>query len=101
MKDFEKNFENALSIRLTKVEKSEMFEQPDLAKLEKSPLMEFHVSKAMRDKCDFDLSLFATTGNVILTNFKNVRLFAKKIILGIAIYKIKIYKMSEVIKNKF
>ena len=79
MKDFEKNFENALSIRLTKVEKSEMFEQPDLAKLEKSPLMEFHVSKAMRDKCDFDLSLFATTGNVILTNFKNVRLFAKKI----------------------
>ena len=79
MKDFEKNFENALSIRLTKVEKSGMWEQPDLAKLEKSPLMEFHVSKAMRDKCDFDLSLFATTGNVILTNFKNVRLFAKKI----------------------
>ena len=79
MKDFEKNFENALSIRLTKVEKSGMGEQPNLAKLAKSPLMEFHVSKAMRDKCDFDLSLFATTGNVILTNFKNVRLFAKKI----------------------
>ena len=32
MKDFEKNFENALSIRLTKVEKSGMWEQPDLAK---------------------------------------------------------------------
>ena len=80
MKDFEKNFENALSIRLTKVEKSGMWEQPDLAKLAKSPLMEIHVSKAMRDKCDFDLSLFATTGNVILTNFnklnvKNIQLY--------------------------
>ncbi|MCR4790603.1 MAG: alpha-amylase [Treponemataceae bacterium] len=41
--------------------------------------MEFHVSKEMRDKCDFDLSMFGSSGNVILANFKNVRLFAKKI----------------------
>jgi len=79
MKEFEKNFETVLSIRLSKVENDNTWEEPSLSKLKKSPLMEFHVSKAMRDKCDFDLSLFATTGNVILTNFKNVRLFAKKI----------------------
>ena len=42
-------------------------------------LNEFHVSKSIREKCDFDGSLFASTGNVILANFKNVRLFAKKI----------------------
>lgn len=42
-------------------------------------LNEFHVSKEIREKCDFDGSLFASTGNVILANFKNVRLFAKKI----------------------
>lgn len=40
---------------------------------------EFHVSKKMRDRCQFDGSLFSTTGNVILSNQKNVRLFAKKI----------------------
>lgn len=42
-------------------------------------LNEFHVSKKIRDMCKFDGSLFASTGNVILANFKNVRLFAKKI----------------------
>ncbi|MGP1587243.1 MAG: alpha-amylase family glycosyl hydrolase [Treponemataceae bacterium] len=41
--------------------------------------MEFHVSKEMRDKCNFSLSMFGSTGNVLLTNFKNVRIFAKKI----------------------
>ncbi|NLM01064.1 MAG: alpha-amylase [Treponema sp.] len=41
--------------------------------------MEFHVSKNMRDKCNFDETLFATSGNVILGNFKAVRIFAKKI----------------------
>ena len=79
MKDFEKNFENALSIRLTKVENGKGWKLPTFDELKKSSFMEFHVSKTMRDKCDFDLSLFASTGNVILTNFKNVRLFAKKI----------------------
>ena len=68
MKELEKNFETVLSIRLSKVENDNAWEEPSLSKLKKSPLMEFHVSKAMRDKCDFDLSLFATTGNVILTN---------------------------------
>lgn len=42
-------------------------------------LNEFHVSKVIRDKCDFDGTLFASTGNVVLANFKNVRIFAKKI----------------------
>ena len=67
MKDFEKNFENALSIRLTKVENGKGWKLPTFDELKKSSFMEFHVSKTMRDKCDFDLSLFASTGNVILT----------------------------------
>lgn len=41
--------------------------------------MEFHISKKVRDLCKFDLSLFSFDGNVIFTNFKNVRLFAQKI----------------------
>ncbi len=45
----------------------------------KEQLMEFHVCKSMRDKCKFDKTLFQTSGNVILANFKAVRLFAKKI----------------------
>lgn len=40
---------------------------------------EFHVAKRIRDICNFDGSLFASSGNIILANFKNVRLFAKKI----------------------
>lgn len=48
-------------------------------KVQEVSLNEFHVSKEIRDKCDFDGNLFASTGNVILANFKNVRLFAKKI----------------------
>ncbi len=42
-------------------------------------MMEFHVSRAMRDKCNFDLPMFSTNGNVIFTHLKNVRIFAKKI----------------------
>ncbi len=41
--------------------------------------MEFHVSRVIRDKCNFSLPLFSTNGNVVFSNFKNVRLFAKKI----------------------
>ena len=48
-------------------------------KYDTASLNEFHVSKKVRDKCKFDGNLFASTGNVILANFKNVRLFAKKI----------------------
>lgn len=40
---------------------------------------EFHVSREVRDKCNFDQGLFASTGNVILANTKAVRLFAKKL----------------------
>ena len=47
--------------------------------LSDNPWFEFHVSREMRDRCQFDGTLFATTGNVILANLKNVRLFAKKI----------------------
>ncbi len=46
---------------------------------EGATMMEFHVSKAMRDTCKFDLPMFSTNGNVIFTHFKNVRLFATKI----------------------
>ena len=39
---------------------------------------EFHISKEIRDICNFDEQLFASTGNVILANMKNVRNFALK-----------------------
>lgn len=40
---------------------------------------EFHISREIRSKCDFDEALFASSGNIILANTKAVRLFAKKI----------------------
>ncbi len=46
---------------------------------EGATMMEFHVSKVMRDKCNFDLPMFSTNGNVVFSHFKNVRLFAKKL----------------------
>ena len=39
---------------------------------------EFHVSRASRDRYDFDQALFATNGNVIFANFSAARLFAAK-----------------------
>ncbi|OJF76398.1 MAG: hypothetical protein BKP49_07300 [Treponema sp. CETP13] len=35
--------------------------------------MEFHISRKIRDEYNFDKELFATDGNVIFTNFTNVR----------------------------
>ena len=36
---------------------------------------EFHISKKVRDLCDFNKGLFASSGNVIFANMKNVRDF--------------------------
>lgn len=36
---------------------------------------EFHVSKKIRDLCSFDEGLFASSGNVVFANLKNVREF--------------------------
>ena len=36
---------------------------------------EFHISKKIRDLCDFDGGLFASSGNVVFANMKNVRAF--------------------------
>ena len=47
--------------------------------IETNPLMEFHICRSIREKCSFDEPLFASSGNVVLTNFKQVRVFAKKI----------------------
>lgn len=41
--------------------------------------VEFHISKASRDKYQFDETIFSMTGNVIFANFKAVRLFSEKI----------------------
>ncbi|MCR4939540.1 MAG: alpha-amylase [Treponemataceae bacterium] len=41
--------------------------------------MEFHVSKKVRDMCKFDGELFSFSGNVIFSNFNNVRKFAHSI----------------------
>ena len=40
---------------------------------------EFHISKAVRDACQFPLPLYASTGNVILADLKAVRAFALKL----------------------
>jgi len=40
---------------------------------------EFHVSKDIRDKCNFDSSLYSSSGNVIITDLKKVRIFAEKL----------------------
>jgi glycosidase len=39
---------------------------------------EFHVSKAARDRYEFDQALFQSSGNVIIPNFPAARLFAKR-----------------------
>ena len=40
---------------------------------------EFHISRAVRDACGFDQSLFASSGNVIFANFKAVQKFQLKL----------------------
>lgn len=39
----------------------------------------FHVSRAMRDRYEFDESLFSLQGDVIFANFRAARLFAQKV----------------------
>ncbi|MBR1536500.1 MAG: hypothetical protein IJ630_06145, partial [Treponema sp.] len=36
---------------------------------------EFHISKAVRDECNFSDGLFASSGNVVLKNIRAVRDF--------------------------
>ena len=36
---------------------------------------EFHIAKKVRDLCDFNKGLFASSGNVVFANMKNVRDF--------------------------
>lgn len=40
---------------------------------------EFHISKAVRDKCNFSQSLYSSTGNVIITNLQGVRIFTERL----------------------
>ncbi|HOS44717.1 MAG TPA: alpha-amylase, partial [Armatimonadota bacterium] len=42
------------------------------------PRVEFHVSRAARDRYGFDQGLFASSGNVIFTNFHGARVFAQR-----------------------
>lgn len=42
-------------------------------------MYEFHISRKARDRYKFDLSLFATNGNVIFADFHAARLFAQRI----------------------
>ena len=42
-------------------------------------MMEFHVSRASRDKYQFDQVLFSLNGNVIFANFQAARQFAAQI----------------------
>ena len=47
--------------------------------LANNPLMEFHVSREIREKIAFDELLFASSGNIIFAHFKEVREFTKKV----------------------
>ncbi len=40
---------------------------------------EFHISREIRDLCNFDKGLFASSGNVVFANLKNVRIFQDKL----------------------
>ena len=42
-------------------------------------MMEFHVSRASRDKYQFNQVLFSLNGNVIFANFQAARQFAAQI----------------------
>ncbi len=42
-------------------------------------MFEFHISKAARDKFEFDETLFSTSGNVIFANIQGVRQFTERI----------------------
>jgi len=50
-----------------------------LHKRRQAPHLEFHVSRAARDRYQFDQALFALSGNVIFANFHAARVFAQKI----------------------
>ena len=41
-------------------------------------VMEFHISKSSRKKYNFDNNLFSITGNVVIANTYNARLFAER-----------------------
>ena len=40
---------------------------------------EFHISRQVRELCNFDKGLFASSGNVVFANLKNVRTFQDKL----------------------
>ena len=40
---------------------------------------EFHISKEIRDRCQFSASLYSSTGNVIIADMKAVRVFTEKL----------------------
>ena len=40
---------------------------------------EFHVCKSVRDACGFDGRLYASSGNVVIADMKNIRIFAEKL----------------------
>ncbi|PKL82285.1 MAG: alpha-amylase, partial [Ignavibacteriae bacterium HGW-Ignavibacteriae-3] len=46
------------------------------------PTFEFHISKEIRNKYNFDESLFSINGNVIFADFYSVRLFVQKLNTG-------------------
>lgn len=47
--------------------------------MKRPPTFEFHVARAVRDRCGFDDPLFALSGNVVLANLTAVRAFAAKL----------------------
>ena len=40
---------------------------------------EFHIGKRVRDLCQFDGKLFTSSGNVVIKDLKNVKIFTEKL----------------------
>ena len=52
--------------------------RPRGAPTPEAPVFEFHVSRAARDRYEFDQALFGLSGNVVLADFRAVRSFAQR-----------------------
>ncbi|HUX36325.1 MAG TPA: alpha-amylase family glycosyl hydrolase [Rectinemataceae bacterium] len=80
---------NVLTIRLETLEgspamdgaegRSDASRSDEPAALAGDRVMEFHISRKARREFDFDASLFKSTGNVIIPDFREARLLARRI----------------------
>ena len=69
-------------IYLAKLENS-LQRKPFLVAADRKALMEFHIQKKVREEFHLEGSLFSLTGNVILSDIRQVRAFTQRLNMGI------------------